>query len=228
MEQNNTYHLIWPAEYQTLPPTDIAIKQVHIANVLLKKAPHLLTPEKHSKPNISLPIKAKLFSGKHYPFKKGQQKPTKNSVVWTDYVVSTWPLLLYLLRNNPDETYEDILLKYFDINQGCHPKWESIAQLAQTKGTDTLAVDLDELDSWYDEISLTHIAPQSYHELYKWFGTELREIGYLSFDFFMTHREGSKAWHQAIMQHLNEIDNLPGVQAQTLFEKYLKPLLLIV
>ncbi len=185
----------------------------------------MLHLKKRTVANQTLPILTNLFSKKDYPFKNGQQVETKGCIVWNDYAINTLQLLLFILQICPEKSYEQIVSDYFDEAQSNQPKWDNIVAKLSEKAPDVTPVELDELDRWYDEVSITHLSPQSYHQLYRWFGPEVRNIGYQAFDYFMSERDGIKAWQQAIEQHLHNLVNLPKEQAQALFESHLKHLL---
>ncbi|MBS2209977.1 hypothetical protein KEM09_01080 [Carboxylicivirga mesophila] len=224
MEQNHKYYIIWPLDQPTLPSGKAAAKQVDFVNLIRNKAPHLLIPEKRSLSNTSLSMVSLLISKKEYPFKNGQQAHTKGSVVWTDYAIYFWQLVLYLLKTHPAIGLEELLRTCFHADSH-QPNQQSIETLMATYGTHSPIIETDELDRWYDEISLTHLSPQSYHQLYRWFGIELKAIGYQAFDHFMNQRDGIKAWQQAIQQYLSDIDNLPDDIASSIFDDYLQALL---
>ncbi|MBR8535051.1 hypothetical protein KDU71_05735 [Carboxylicivirga sediminis] len=200
------------------------MEQIALVNLIRNNAPHLLIPEKRNKANSSLPMLTQLFSNNDYPFKNGQQLHTKGSIVWTDYAIYFWQLTLYLLKTHSNISFVDLLKTCFS-NDSYQPDWQAIAPLIATNGTQSPIVETDELDRWYDEISLTHLSPHSYHQLYQWFGIDLKEIGYQAFDYFMIHRDGSNAWQKAIQHYLRNINNLPNKTASAIFDDYLKALL---
>jgi hypothetical protein len=225
LTQNHKYYLIWPLYKNSLPNIGEARQSVAWTNLLMNKAPHLLQLEKRVKQNQTLPLFTKLLGAKDYPFRNGQQATTKGCIVWTDYAVFSWQLLLYLIRTCPTIAYEQILDFCFDKEQSYLPRWKTINQIVMAQEAEMLQVEMDELDRWYDEVNITHLSPQSYHQMYGWFGADIRDIGYLAFDYFMHERDGYKSWQLAIQHYLNAIENLPSEQANQLFNEHLKPLL---
>lgn len=228
MKQNHKYYLIWPDEFVALPPANEALQHIERSRLLNSKAPHLLHLEKQIKHKQTLPLMTRLRKTKDYPFKNGQQPNTKGCIVWTDYAIYSWPLIIYLLKINPAISLDKVIDDCFKHNNPSEPQWDAILTLFSEQGSNTPIVETDELDRWYDEVSLTHLSPQSYHQLYKWFGADIKNIGYMAFDYYMQDRDGLKAWQQAIQQHLATMNNLPAEQAQVLYDTYLAPLLNLV
>ncbi len=219
MLQNNQLYIIWPKEQATIPTPQQARDNTELVFVLKTYAPHLIKEEKRLLQHQILSFVKRLTLPKDYPFKNGQQEQTKGHIVWSDFKIGTWPMLLQLLKTNSAITYEALMKHYFDADRQT-PNWQAIKEHLISTGNETKAINTDELDRWYDEISATHIKPQSYHALYRWFGNDIREIGYAAFDFFMDDRNTLTAWQKAIQVHLSTITNLPKGQHDYLMSQH--------
>ncbi|MBK3518689.1 hypothetical protein [Carboxylicivirga marina] len=203
------HYIIWPAGQKSLPNNSEVKQNTELVNTIKLKAPHLLKPIKRQLPKASISWTKSLFFGDDYPFKNGKQVSTKGCIVWTDYQIKQWPLLLFILNNAVHQSFEEGIVKYFlDADLNSEPNWDEI-RIIFKKCKPIRNINTDELDRWYDEISTTHIHPESYHDLYHWFGLAVRDIGYFAFDIFMKKRNGSIAWGEAIKAHLDNIPNLP-------------------
>ncbi|MCT4647659.1 MAG: hypothetical protein N4A74_21910 [Carboxylicivirga sp.] len=212
MVQNKKYFLIWPLHMEQMPNNKAANASQDLVRLINTYAPHLLIKEKRILPNTSIPIIQRITSAQDYPFKNGQQTQTKGSVVWTDYSIYYWPLQLYLwfIGSNLSLLADE------------EPEWHEVSEIIRNKGSKQKRVETDELDRWYDEISITHLHPAHYHELYRWFGEGLKEIGYQAFDFFMESRVGEAAWQKAIEKYLENLTGLSDDLRQGLLNNYLK------
>ncbi|MCG8578365.1 MAG: hypothetical protein MI866_00510 [Bacteroidales bacterium] len=224
MHQNTQYYIIWPLEQAEMPSPRKARYNLDLVDKLNNCIPHIIKKEKRILVHQSFGFIKRLQLPKDYPFKNGQQPHTKGNIVWTDYAISTWPLLLSLLKSNSN-TFEEVLSQYFVMKIGLLPEWNIIKQHLISNCTKIKGINTDELDRWYDEISATLIKPQAYHQLYQWFGTEVREVGYSAFDYFMESRDTFNAWQKAIDKHLSDFTNLPKEQKDWLINKYFNTLL---
>lgn len=224
MHQNTQHYIVWPIEQTNRPNIRQSRNNLDLVIVLNKYAPHIVKEEKRVLVHQSLSFIKRLKLPKDYPFKNGQQSNTKGSIVWTDYAINFWPLLLSLLKSSKG-TYSEVMDHYFAKNNSLLPDWNSIKQHLISHCAPTKTIGTDELDRWYDEISATLIKPQAYHQLYGWFGTDVREIGYDAFDFFMISRDTFNAWQQAINKHLGHFNNLPKEQQEYLMNNYFNVLL---
>ena len=220
MVQNTKYYLIWPRWLTKIPDQQQAKIHLGWMKLFYTCAPHILLKEKRVLPNAYIPLIKRLTVNRTYPFKNGQQAATKGSVVWTDYSVHHWPLVLYLLSISTDKDLSSIEKLVTD-----QPNWQEITDIIHKNGKVNASVEMDELDRWYDEISATHIRPTSYHELYRWLGSDIKEIGYRAFDHFMNDRNGEAAWQKAIEEHLKKLPNLPGEIQQKLFKNFINDLI---
>jgi hypothetical protein len=202
-----------------MPNVEQARNNLDLVIELTKYVPHLLKEEKRRLVHQTLNFTKRIRLPKDYPFKNGQQTTTKGSIVWTDYSIQTWPLLLQLLGTSSN-SFEQIFNEFFDQNKQFLPDLMAIKQQLANNLNETKPVCMDELDRWYDEISTTLIKPQAYHLLYAWFGNDLHQIGYDAFDYFMEERDSLIAWQKAILSHLSNISNLPAEQREFLMNKH--------
>ncbi|WP_430813887.1 hypothetical protein [Carboxylicivirga sp. RSCT41] len=207
-----------------MPKPQEALHNLDLVDKLNKYVPHILKKEKRILVHRSLSFIQRLSLPKGYPFRNGQQTNTKGCIVWTDYSISSWPLLLSLLKSDK-RSFDQVLYQYFIKNDKLIPDWNIIKQQLVEHHTVIKSISIDELDRWYDEISATLIRPQAYHELYQWFGSDVRDIGYDAFDYFMESRNTVDAWQQAINKHLGSISNLPKEQNDYLMNKYLNKII---
>ena len=221
--QNKSYFLIWPDNLQVMPNEQMASDSSKHVHVLQKIAPHLPVAIKRIVENQSLSWAQTLFYKKSYPFKNGQQANTKGSIVWTDYKIMHWPLMLLLLKLCNEHPYSQVIQTFFINNET--PDWKTITDFLKKKGQTTEIVEMDQLDQWFDEVSITQIEAQNYHQLYRWFGNSVKDIGYAAFDYFMEDRNGRSAWQRAIEQHLKSISNLPDEHLHALLQCVLSKLI---
>ncbi len=208
MQVNREYYIYCGMEELCLPDKTLLKLRQLVLDRIRVSAPHLLHKVKRFMPNQTISWIDALKNTKAYPFSNGDQPETRKGVVWTDYRFFYWPLLLALLRLHPDKTYKDVVSALITDNR--HDlNWERLLQLLPQKNTAKRLIQTDELDRWYDEISITHLKPDAYHVLYSWFGDEVREIGYNAFDFFMKERDRKEAWHKALKKQMQTITQLP-------------------
>ncbi|MCU4156557.1 hypothetical protein J1N10_11270 [Carboxylicivirga sp. A043] len=218
--QNTHHYIVWPVEQSNMPDIRQSRNNQDLVVTLNKYAPHLLRTEKRLLVQKSFRFLKQLTLPKDYPFKNGQQTTTKGSIVWTDYAVYTWPLIIQLLKSNASLSFENVIDKYLNSQANRTPNWTAIKEHLITSCTETKFITTDELDQWYDEIGTTLIKPQVYHELYRWFGDDVRELGYTAFDYFMEERNTFSTWQKAIHAHLSTITNLPNEQRDYLMSKH--------
>lgn len=208
MQINQEYYIYCHISAQCLPSKALVKSRQLILDKLQTSAPWLLQKTKRFMPNQKINRLRSIKPDKAYPFRNGLQPETKGGVVWTDYKLSYWPLLIALLKLNRDKTYAHIVgALTTDKGQGLN--WDALRHLLHEITTPKSLRQTDELDRWYDEISATLILPASYHALYYRFGDEVQQIGYDAFDFFMEERNGTRAWQKALEKHLKAIPNLP-------------------
>jgi len=214
--QNKSYFLIWPDNLSVMPDEKMASDFLKRVRILQERAPHLPNATKRTLKNRSFSWTQSLFHIKSYPFKNGQQANTKDSIVWTDFIVMHWPLVILLLQLCHELSYDQVIKTFFANDKT--PDWKIITDTLEKKGLTTNIVEVDLLDQWFDEVSITQIEAQNYHQLYRWFGNSVKDIGYAAFDYFMEDRNGRSAWQRAIEQHLKSISNLPEEHLHALLQ----------
>ncbi|TRX72618.1 hypothetical protein [Carboxylicivirga sp. M1479] len=218
-----SYFLLWPHECDAMPAPKQVEESMQLIEMLQQKAPHLVNKQKRFVPKQSITWTQRLLLPSTYPFKNGQQAQTKGGVVWTDYKVSFWPLMLFILKIDGGLAWEQVQQQFF-YEETELPNWQAISQHLQSC-ENVSAIDMDELDRWYDEVSITHISPLAFHQLYEWFGMDLKEISYSAFDFFMEKRNGVDAWIKALQKHLSRLQTLTSTEREYLLSHYLIKLL---
>ncbi|GEM_PF-4556574 len=222
---NIKYYILLPDKATSLPTISRVKQQIEIAEIIKRKSGHLLIEEKRMLENNSINLINKLFLPKNYPFKNGQQPETRNSIVWTDFSIYTWPLLIQLLKISPAQHIDKMIELMFKNPDQNELKWDQIAKTFSDIPEDHQRIEMDELDRWYDEINITLLPATSYHQLYNWFGPEVKDIGYDAFDHFTISRNGPEAWKIAIENYLKSINNLPEGYRQELIDRYITPII---
>ncbi|MBI9065039.1 MAG: hypothetical protein JEZ14_23840 [Marinilabiliaceae bacterium] len=82
----------------------------------------------------------------------------------------------------------------------------------------------DIIDHCFDEIKVTGLSALSYHQLFRWFGEDVQQVGYNAFDYYVRSRNGRKAWEDALKDYL-ETYNFRNEISDDIFQNYIIPLL---
>ena len=224
MRNNQEYYIYCDLNVSVLPSKQEVETSTVVLQTLQRTMPHLLHTTKRYMPHQKISWLEGLKHGKDYPFHNGRQAETKDGVVWTDYKLYYWPLMLALLKQNSALDYQHVHNKLFNCPE-LALNWEAFDHLLKGINAYQQLIEMDELDRWYDEISATLINARSYHALYRWLGNDVRQVGYDAFDFFMTERDREVAWHKALAKHLETIKQLSPEMRENLLVTYLQPLI---
>ncbi len=189
--------------------------------------PYLCEFDKRKLLTIKLSVFDRLKLGKNYSFQNSEAE----GVEWYDIKVDVLPLLLTLIRLQPDTSLEEVMQLYVSevdngnllpMDDSCVAiHWDKIFKLIEDKSIEDFMSQfgrqnvhgdityIDLVDNFYDEIKLTGLSSRSYHQLFKCFGESTVEIGYNSYDVFNECRNGENAWKSAIKDHMKiyQMDN---------------------
>jgi len=82
----------------------------------------------------------------------------------------------------------------------------------------------DIIDHCYDEIKMTGLSAWSYHQLFRWFGEDMQQVGYNAFDYYVRSRDGKNAWEDSLKDYLDTY-NFPKEIKDSIFQNYIIALL---
>lgn len=181
--------------------------------------PYLCEQEKRIINNKTLGLIKLLFNTKDYSFYN-----SNDGLSLIDMKVYVGPLLLALQRETKTMPFSEIRSRFIadDTNVDCRlheskglsVNWNAIFSFMKEKQISCFqkqfACDsslhysrlIELIDKCYDEIKLTLISPEAYHDIFRFFGEATIEIGYKAFDIFSECRDGITAWRQALKIHL--------------------------
>nr|WP_319401093.1 hypothetical protein [uncultured Carboxylicivirga sp.] len=205
-------YLIVRCDDEYIPSTKIDEKRRGQLVKLKEVFPYLLHEEKRENRTLNLSVFRRLITNSNYSFAKSKEGTT----VWIDYWIEILPLLLALMRKQPEVSFQKLMdeiieKRDIDVNSCEYAinfhrlssyiqiyEWGSFEDLVHRKANDLLEL----IDYFYDEIKMTHLHPKSYQALFHLFGEATIDIGYAAFDLYNQTRNSETAWQEAIKTHL--------------------------